>query len=107
MIRISGKVPGKDIEITYTGLRPGEKLFEELFHDQENLAETTHDKILLAQSRLTEWEYVKEIMAAMERASAVYDEKECKFLLKKLVPEMGATGMPTADNIIHFNVAKV
>ena len=107
MIRLSGKTPGKDIEITYTGLRPGEKLFEELFHDQENLAETSHEKILLAQSRLTEWEYVQEIMAAMEKASSIYDEEECKFLLKKLVPEMGATGMPTSDNVVQLNVAKV
>jgi len=106
MVRLSGKVPGKDIEITYTGLRPGEKLFEELFHDQENLAETTHEKIFLAQSRLTEWEYVQEVMTAMEKASAVYDEQECKFLLKKLVPEMGATGVPTVDNVIQLNVAK-
>ncbi len=106
MIRLSGKVPGKDIEITYTGLRPGEKLFEELFHDQENLTETTHEKILLAQSRLTEWEYVQEIMLDMEQASAACDEKECKLLLKKLVPEMGATGVSTADNVIHLNVAK-
>ncbi|TPW14446.1 MAG: polysaccharide biosynthesis protein CapD, partial [Halothiobacillaceae bacterium] len=51
MIRLSGKVPGEEIEIIYTGLRPGEKLYEELFHDMESLAETSHEKILLAASR--------------------------------------------------------
>lgn len=107
MIRLSGKVPGKDIEITYTGLRPGEKLFEELFHDQENLAETKHEKILLAQSRLTQWEAVQEVMAAMENACAIYDEQECKLLLKRIVPEMGVTGVPTDDNVVQLNVVNV
>ncbi|ALP53220.1 multidrug MFS transporter [Candidatus Tenderia electrophaga] len=109
MIRLSGKVPGKDIEITYTGLRPGEKLFEELFHDQECLAETSHEKILLAQCRLADWEQVQEVMGLMETACDSYDEPECKRLLKKLVPEMGATGVSVTDkdNVIPLKVAKV
>lgn len=106
MIRLSGKTPGKDIEITYTGLRPGEKLYEELFHDQENLSETSHEKILLAQSRLADWKQVCEIMDAMELACDVYEEQECKLLLKRLVPEMGARGVESEDNVIPLNVAK-
>jgi FlaA1/EpsC-like NDP-sugar epimerase len=50
MIRLSGNEPGKDIEIVYTGLRPGEKLFEELFHEKERLVGTQHEKIFLAQT---------------------------------------------------------
>ncbi len=106
MIRLSGKIPEKDIEIIYTGLRPGEKLFEELFHDLENLSETSHEKILLAQCRLADWAYVQETIDVMEDACAKYDEQECKRLLKNLVPEMGVTGVPPEDNVILLTAAK-
>ena len=49
MIRLSGKRPGDDIRIEYIGLRPGEKLHERLFLDQEHLQPTAHEKLLLAQ----------------------------------------------------------
>lgn len=51
MIRLSGLVPGIDIEIKYTGLRPGEKLYEELLNDAENTLPTHHEKILIAKMR--------------------------------------------------------
>ncbi|MFT4061262.1 MAG: nucleoside-diphosphate sugar epimerase/dehydratase [Edaphocola sp.] len=51
MIRLSGKEPGKDIEIAYTGLRPGEKLYEELLNNSENTMPTYHDKIMIATVR--------------------------------------------------------
>ncbi|MCP4814904.1 MAG: polysaccharide biosynthesis protein, partial [Planctomycetaceae bacterium] len=51
LIRMSGKMPEKDIKIEYTGLRPGEKLADELFHDDETPSKSTHDKILQAQGR--------------------------------------------------------
>jgi len=48
MIILSGLKPGRDIEIKYTGLRPGEKLYEELFSDRENFALTRHERIFIA-----------------------------------------------------------
>jgi FlaA1/EpsC-like NDP-sugar epimerase len=48
MIKLSGLVPGKDIQIVYTGLRPGEKLYEELLTDKENTLPTYHQKIKIA-----------------------------------------------------------
>lgn len=48
MIRLAGKVPDEDIEVAYTGLRPAEKLVEELFHEKETLAPTGPRQILLA-----------------------------------------------------------
>ncbi len=50
LIRLSGKVPGKDIEIAYTGLRPGEKLYEELITEGEGIVRTEHEKIMVIKS---------------------------------------------------------
>ncbi|MEQ6341919.1 MAG: polysaccharide biosynthesis protein [Gammaproteobacteria bacterium] len=93
MIRLSGKIPGEDVQIVYTGLRPGEKLYEELFHKQEGLAETGHEKILLAQSREVAWDYLIAIINDMERSCQEYDDEQCVRLLKKLVPEMEAPSL--------------
>lgn len=87
MIRLSGKVPGEDIDIIYTGLRPGEKLYEELFHEKEALQSTTHEKILLARYREFEWERLNEVMDEIKLACAEYDEKQVRILMRELVPE--------------------
>ncbi len=105
MIRLSGKMPGRDIKISYTGLRPGEKLYEELFHDQESLVKTGHEKILLAQSRKADWEQTNEMMEAMERACRDCSDQQAKALLKQLVPEMGAVGVEIKDNVVPLTSA--
>ena len=87
MIRLSGKVPGEDIAIVYTGLRPGEKLYEELFHEKEALQSTGHAKILLARHRGFAWERLIEIMDQINTACAEYDEHAVRALMKELVPE--------------------
>jgi FlaA1/EpsC-like NDP-sugar epimerase len=88
MIRLSGKVPGKDIKIEYTGLRPGEKLYEELFYEQEQLNPTGHKKILLAQSAPADWERLTRLVDALGEAGERYDEDALRLLLSELVPEM-------------------
>lgn len=55
MIELSGFVPDKEIKIVYTGLRPGEKLYEELLSNKENTSPTMHDKIRIAKVR--EYDY--------------------------------------------------
>lgn len=106
MIRLSGKVPGKDIEIIYTGLRPGEKLYEELFHAEENLAATSHGKIFLAQQRNSNVREVAEILDKMERACANFDETELRQLVQCLVPEFDETPPQKSSNVVEFSVAK-
>ena len=87
MIKLAGKLPGKDIKIEYTGLRPGEKLYEELFHDKEPLETTTHPKINLSQARSLPWEEVKQYTQEIEQAfTENHLEQLCK-LLNQLVPE--------------------
>ncbi|TFH40296.1 MAG: polysaccharide biosynthesis protein [Lysobacterales bacterium] len=89
MVRLAGKSPGTDVEITYTGLRPGEKLFEELFHPGEALAQTPHEKILLARFREVDWVSFESALDKLEEACQAYDEPAVRALLKGLVPEYG------------------
>jgi FlaA1/EpsC-like NDP-sugar epimerase len=98
MIRLSGKIPGEDIKIEFTGLRPGEKLHEELFHTDENLTDTSHEKIMLAMSRKTDWQTLAESMDKFRQAVDEFDIDEIKALIKKLVPEM-TQRIPVKDKI--------
>lgn len=87
MIFLSGFEPGKDIDIVYTGLREGEKLFEELLNDKENTLKTHHEKILIA--KVQEYSY-PEINKYVELFhDLVEDRNELKMvaLMKELVPE--------------------
>ncbi len=93
MIRLSGKKPGEDIEIVYTGLRPGEKLFEELFHDRECLAPTGHPKLLLAHPRGVDAGELAKGLVALEQRAAAADEEGLREQLLRLVPELGSRGI--------------
>ncbi|MEE9494059.1 MAG: nucleoside-diphosphate sugar epimerase/dehydratase [Gammaproteobacteria bacterium] len=90
LIRLSGKIPGEDIDIVYTGLRPGEKLHEELFHQDEALRQTNHQSVLLADYRQVDWQQLIEVLGNMEIASNGYDSRMLVHLLKQLVPEWQA-----------------
>ncbi|MFA7388682.1 MAG: polysaccharide biosynthesis protein, partial [Thiohalobacteraceae bacterium] len=103
LIRLSGREPGKEIEIVYTGLRPGEKLFEELFHEKE-LSGTGHQKILLAQGRRVDWEQFKHSIQRLDDACQSYDEAAIMALIRELVPEMQAPLESPGDNVIPFEV---
>ncbi len=86
LIRLSGKRPGEDIEITYTGLRAGEKLHEELFHKEENITSTQFKKIHLAESRKVDSELVEQVFAKLASKLDTYDSSlsDC---IASLVPE--------------------
>ena len=68
-------------------MRPGEKLFEELFHEQELLTGTGHEKILLARYREAEWDTLAEILDGLAEACELHDEERLRQLLVSLVPE--------------------
>lgn len=88
MIRLAGKVPNVDIKIVYTGLRAGEKLHEELFHADEILGKTSHQKIMLAAQRPVMWEDFQDNLHCLQTASEQYDEVAIYDALKRLVPEL-------------------
>lgn len=86
MIRLSGLVPGEDIEIKFTGLRPGEKLYEELLIDDDNKKETANKRIFIGQPiKIDEAEF-DEKMKELEKATFSEDEN-IRQVVKKLVPE--------------------
>jgi len=103
MIRLSGRVPGADIAIVYTGLRPGEKLNETLFRDDERLVRTGHDKLLLAQHSAVDPRRLAEQVAAMARAVAGFDEAACERLLIEAVPELARGVSADAANVVSIN----
>jgi FlaA1/EpsC-like NDP-sugar epimerase len=87
MIRLAGKQPGKDIAIAFTGLRPGEKLHEALFHVDERYRPTSHPKILQAEARPVDVAELDEALARLREAVAAYDVDALSALLRDTVPE--------------------
>ena len=87
IIRLSGKVPDEEIEIRYTGLRPGEKLTEELFHPDENLTPTSYEKILLAQSRSFDKTHLENRLEELRQCVEIYDHERAREIAIRLVPE--------------------
>ena len=86
MIKLSGLKEGKDIEIKVTGLRPGEKLYEELLAKDENTIATHHPKILIAKVRVSN----DDIKAKIEELISLYDmqnNQNIVKLMKEIVPE--------------------
>ncbi len=87
MIELSGFKVEKDIKIIYTGLRPGEKLFEELLHKNEALQKTGHDKLLLASSRDVEWGWLENQLIELQRVARLREDEKVLSIMHELVPE--------------------
>jgi FlaA1/EpsC-like NDP-sugar epimerase len=87
MIRLANKVPDRDIAIVYSGLRPGEKLFEELFHAQENYQVTKHAKIFLAQPRSMSWDLLNAQLRNAAQGVRDYDEDVLRKCMSSLLPD--------------------
>ena len=87
MIRLAGLRTDKDIRIEFTGLRPGEKLKEELFHDLESLSPTGFEKLLLADRREVDRETVLDGCRQLADACNDYDYQTIVRVMQRLVPE--------------------
>ena len=104
MIRLYGMIPNIDINITYSGLRPGEKLYEELLTDGENTIRTYHDKIMIAKVR--EVDFAEIIVFFLEFSNFVSlncEEAVLVSKMKAIVPEY------ISNNSVfeHLDAAKV
>ncbi|MFN3480144.1 MAG: polysaccharide biosynthesis protein [Thermodesulfovibrionales bacterium] len=85
-IRLSGFIPHKEVKIEFTGLRPGEKLFEELFDDSERIIPTTHKKILIAVPEIPEKFVLDKYIRDFKNIAIRYSPEGITSLLKDLVP---------------------
>jgi O-antigen biosynthesis protein WbqV len=94
MIRLAGKRPYDDIEIVFTGLRPGEKLHEELFHDTEATTPTSNPAIRLATPRTADHAALSQSIDELTAAAHANDEASCRAALQRLVPEYVGDGRP-------------
>ncbi|MEO7072870.1 MAG: nucleoside-diphosphate sugar epimerase/dehydratase [Rhodanobacter sp.] len=102
MIRLAGKKPGSDIPIVYTGLRAGEKLFEELFHPLENYSATAHAKIFLAQHREVPWDLLQALLNKSADAVAAFDEEELRRCVSSLLPSFRWSEVAQPANVVSI-----
>lgn len=87
LIRLCGKEPDTEIEIKYTGLRPGEKLYEELIIEGEGIVSTAHEKIMVLRSQGIELKFLQNALANLKRFAMMNDADAIKAELKRIIPE--------------------
>jgi FlaA1/EpsC-like NDP-sugar epimerase len=87
MIKLAGFTPDVDIKIDVVGLRPGEKLYEELLNDSARTIRTHHEKIMIAQEKEEQFEELHQDIIELISGSVVYDNEAIVAQMKKIVPE--------------------
>lgn len=98
VIRLSGKEPDKDIRIEFTGLRPGEKLYEELLASSENTRSTYHEKIMIADVRQYDFDVVEKKIDKLISSARQHYTLETVNLMRDLVPEF------ISNNVIYTSL---
>lgn len=112
MIRLSGLEEGRDIDIVYTGVRPGEKLFEELFADGEHYRPTSHDKLFIADGANSHAPTdLMHTIAQLEQGVTSDSEPDLLWLIQQLVPEYHAStpvpvGGETQEQAVSVGMSK-
>lgn len=94
MIRLAGYAPDKDIMVEYTGLRPGEKLYEEVLSSLENTVPTDHSRIRIAKVREYGYESSLEVLEKLEKLAQESDVPAMVTLMKETVPEFVSKNSP-------------
>ena len=100
LIRLSGKEVGRDVEIRFSGTRPGEKLYEELFFDAEHASPTEHPKVLRARNAALPVGVTTVVGDLIQAAEEGWAAEDLRGLLKRLVPdyEPSLAGMPVRQD---------
>jgi FlaA1/EpsC-like NDP-sugar epimerase len=87
MIRLADLIPNQDIKIEYSGLRPGEKLYEELLNHNENTLPTHHEKIMIGRVREYVFNEIEEQIYMLLACAAINDESKVVMQMKRIIPE--------------------
>ncbi len=104
LIALSGLQPGVDIEIEFSGVRPGEKLYEELYTEGEEADATTHPKILVARQGQLDIARLEKLIEELRRAVAQSDEPAVRRLIPQIVPEYQK--QPRGSKVIPIATAR-
>jgi FlaA1/EpsC-like NDP-sugar epimerase len=86
-IRLCGKEPDTEIEIKYVGLRPGEKLYEELITEGEGIVATSHQKIMVLKGRGEDMKLLRPALDELKKYASLHDAQAIKDTLKRVIPE--------------------
>ena len=108
LVRLSGKVPGKDVEIIFTGLRAGEKLYEELITQGEDIVDTKHEKIMViranvwngsgSQVKFAKW--LNGVLKDLYRIAGTHDGRAIKGKLREILPEY--LPQPNGESVLEL-----
>ena len=96
-IRLSGFIPNKEIKIKYTGLRPGEKLYEELFDESEKIVSTVNDKFQMAIPEIPSHDTFVHYIAQLEGIVRKNDFEKVVPAIQKIVPNFQHEQISSAD----------
>jgi FlaA1/EpsC-like NDP-sugar epimerase len=105
MIRLAGYRPDIDIKINFIGERPGEKLYEEIFHENEELQQTHHEKILISKKRGYNLDLAEHILETLQKLDGQNNPESYRKIIKSLLPEYNYSS--NQDKIINFNPAEI
>jgi FlaA1/EpsC-like NDP-sugar epimerase len=94
MIRLAGRIPEEEVEIRYVGTRPGEKLYEELNLEAEDMQPTFHEKVKIFRGPVKEYTEIDRWITELQKLLARRDEAAVLGHLKKLVPEYAGKHQP-------------
>lgn len=97
LIRLSGLTVGTDIELRFTGMRPGEKLYEEMFFSAENVVPTDHPKVLRARNGILPEGAVRRIDALIKSTDLEQSDEELRQMLRVLVPDFHTHPAPPIE----------
>jgi FlaA1/EpsC-like NDP-sugar epimerase len=105
-IRLSGFVPHKEIKVTFTGLRPGEKLYEELFDESERMLPTFHTKLMMAAPEVPSVAILDQSLADFERIVRNYSPDEVEEAVRKIIPNFKnyVPEQVTESSLVDFRV---